>query len=173
MKSARSTDEVCIAGPRVKIAPRAQSGSKTAAAAPAFPEFVDAFRQRWPEELVGVVLFGSAARGDATEGSDIDLLLVMKPGMKIVRGLYHQWEDFCSGYRGAEDSARISPHFVSLPKSVQDAGGLWYETAIDGIVVWERDRCVSRFLASVRRAMRQGKIRRRALHGSHYWLKEF
>ena len=41
------------------------------------------------ERLVEVVLFGSQARGDAVEGSDIDVLIVLKgdvyPGLEIDR----------------------------------------------------------------------------------------
>jgi hypothetical protein len=34
----------------------------------------------------------------------------------------------------------VSPHFVHAPKSVSAAGSIWYETALDGIVFFERDR---------------------------------
>lgn len=41
------------------------------------------------ERLVNVVLFGSQARGDAVEGSDVDVLIVLKgnvyPGLEIDR----------------------------------------------------------------------------------------
>lgn len=43
----------------------------------------------YPNKLKGIVLFGSWARGDATEDSDIDLLIILKgkivPGMEIDR----------------------------------------------------------------------------------------
>ena len=124
-------------------------------------------------ELVGLILFGSSARGDATEDSDTDLLLVMRPGMKIARDLYRLWDEFRREDSGAEEAGKISPHFVILPGSVPAAGGLWYEAALDGIVLWEIGSQVSRFLGSVREAMGQGKIRRRMLHGSPYWIKEY
>jgi hypothetical protein len=147
--------------------------TNVAAADHIIPEFLSAIVQRWPDVLVGLILFGSAARGDATEDSDIDLLLVMKPEVNIARGLYRLWDFFCNEPIASRDYPRISPHFVHLPGSVRDAGGLWYEIAIDGIVLWESDPGVSRFLRSVREAMGQGKIRRRTVHGSPYWIKEY
>ncbi len=173
MSAGQSLNQVCIARLQGNEPPLAGFSTKSATAYPAAPDFLDAVIHRWAEELIGVILFGSAARGDATEDSDVDLLLVMRPEVKISRCLYRQWEDFCGKHSDAQESVRISPHFVSLPGSVQKAGGLWYETAIEGIVLWESDRRVSRFLASVRAAMGHGKIIRRMAHGSPYWIKEF
>jgi len=134
---------------------------------------VDAIVKRWEAELVGLVLFGSAARGEATEASDIDLLLVMGPETPIARACYRSWDEFRRAYSGERDLDRISVHFVRLPETVRDAGGLWYEAALDGIVLWERGKLMARFLGSVREAMGLGMIRRRMLHGSPYWLKNF
>ncbi len=39
-------------------------------------EFVNQLVARYPDQLVGVILFGSKARGDETAESDIDLLLI-------------------------------------------------------------------------------------------------
>lgn len=38
--------------------------------------FLETLQSRWGEELISVVLFGSWARGEAKEGSDIDLFIV-------------------------------------------------------------------------------------------------
>jgi predicted nucleotidyltransferase len=166
-----SLNQACIARLERNQSLLTDLGTKAAAADLIIPEFLSAIVRQWPDELVGLILFGSAARGDATEDSDIDLLLVMTPEVKIARDLYRLWDDFCDAHFGTRDYDNISPHFVNLPGGVQEAGGLWYEVAIEGMVLWESDPKVSRFLRSVRAAMGQGKIRRRMVHGSPYWVK--
>ncbi len=172
-RTGRSLNQVCVA--KLQAAGPSIPGSRVEVARTGFifPDFLEAVIRRWPEQIVGVILFGSAARGDAAEDSDIDLMLVMQPEVKITRGLYRLWEEFCQDYDGAQDCDMISPHFVSLPAGLEGAGGLWYETAIEGILLWERGLQVSRILALLRRAMGQGLIRRRTLHGSPYWIREF
>lgn len=172
MRSGQSLNQLCVARLQASGKPFACPGEAPAYAGLFPTDSMDKIIRRWHGNLVGLILFGSAARGDATEDSDIDLLLVMKPDARIARELYRLWDEFCREYGAGQDWDRISPHFVSLPVSVQEAGGLWYEVALDGIALWDRDRQVSRFLRSVREAMGQGRIRRRMLHGSPYWIKE-
>jgi predicted nucleotidyltransferase len=45
---------------------------------PIFTEFKRRIEQRFPGELVRLVVFGSQARGEATADSDIDLLAVIQ-----------------------------------------------------------------------------------------------
>jgi hypothetical protein len=171
--TAQSLNQVCISKLQASATPDAGLRATSAATELISPGFLDAILQRWCDTLIGIILFGSAARGDDTEDSDIDLVLVMDAEVKIVRALYRLWEDFCREQCGTQDSGRFSPHFVNLPESIKDAGGLWYEVAIEGIILWESEYRISRFLSAVRAAMGQGKIRRRMVHGSPYWVKEF
>jgi hypothetical protein len=173
MRTGQSLNRLCIEKLQAQRPCHAGSGAAATQAGLFPPGFLDKIALQWPADLIGLILFGSAARGDATEDSDIDLLLAMRPEAKIARDLYRRWEEFCREYAGAQDFGGISPHFASLPESVREAGGLWYEAALDGIVLWERERQVSRFFGSVREAMAHGRIRRRMLHGSPYWVKEF
>lgn len=172
MATGQSLNQVCVSRLKADKTSEAGLAIKSAALESILPGFWEAVLQRWRDEIIGLILFGSAARGDATEDSDIDLLLIMKPEVKITRDLYRLWDKFCDENRSLPDHSKISPHFAALPGSVHEAGGLWYETAIEGIVLWECDLRISRFLASVRKAMGQGKIRRRMAHGSPYWIKE-
>jgi len=121
--------------------------------------------EQWRAELVGLVVFGSASRGDADSASDVDLLLVFDPDARLCRELYHEWDRVVS-------SSQLSPQFVRLPRRVKEAGGLWYEVAIEGLVLWERDLRVSRFLSRIREAMARGEIRRALAHGQPYWVRQ-
>jgi predicted nucleotidyltransferase len=116
------------------------------------------------DELLGVVLFGSRARGEELETSDVDLLIVVSPSVALNRELYRRWD-----LVGVDDA--VNPHFVHLPVKPQSAGSIWYEIALDGIVFYEHDHLVTRFLQDVRRAIADGSIKRRYSHGHPYWIK--
>lgn len=121
-------------------------------------------------KLEAVVLFGSQARDDATAGSDADLLLCLQPGIALTRDLYAEWDRLVEAHPEAM-SGVLSPHFCLLPAAPENAGSLWFEVAIDGIVLWERTLAVSRFLASVRRYLLAGGRIRRSAYGVPYWVE--
>src|SRR5262245_25913008 len=52
---------------------------------------LSALENEFETSLVGVVLFGSAARGELTTSSDIDLLIVVDG--EISRSLYRRWDE--------------------------------------------------------------------------------
>lgn len=130
-------------------------------------------RQRWLEvlpelladSLVGVVLFGSTTRGERRSDSDIDLLIVLVTGRPLTRRLYADWDEHLS-------KEPYSPHFVHLPERVEAAGSLWFEAALDGIVLYEVDRDISRFLGRIRRKIAGGGLVRRIAHGQPYWIRK-
>ena len=119
------------------------------------------------ESLSGVILFGSTARGEGREGSDIDLMIVVGSEMPLRRELYQRWDQGIDG--GA--SSRLSPHFVHLPGREMDAGSLWYEAAVDGIILFDPEGRIARLLRSIRRSMAEGKLRRKSAYGHPYWIR--
>ena len=116
------------------------------------------------DSLLSVMLFGSTARGEARDDSDVDLLIVVKPTVPLTRALYEAWD-----VRNRDDL--VSPHFVHLPEDPLSAGSVWYETALDGVLLYESGRSVSRFLGRIRRAIADGLIERRTAYGKPYWIK--
>jgi len=127
--------------------------------------------ERWPKQFVGLVLFGSAARGEATPESDIDLLLVLERGSRLSRKLYSEWDELVRSVLTQSGGREISPQFVRLPSTPLEGGGLWFEAALEGIVLWERGRRVSQVIRSIREAMARGLLRRETAYGQPYWMK--
>jgi predicted nucleotidyltransferase len=122
--------------------------------------------------LIGIVMFGSTARGEARDSSDIDLLLVVDQSLPLTRKLYQIWDDCISTLQtSSEISAQLSPQFVVLPREPANAGSLWFETAIEGLIWMDTDFKIERFLAQIRMAIVRGEIRREVSHGHPYWIK--
>lgn len=117
--------------------------------------------------LVGVVVYGSWARGEAASRSDVDVLVVVDREVPVVRGLYARWDEEPLWWEGR----RVEPHFVHLPAAGERPSGTWAEVAIDGIVLFDRELTVSRALVRLRRLIVEGGLVRRESHGQPYWME--
>ena len=123
-------------------------------------------------QIEAVVLFGSAARGDAGAWSDVDLLIVVAAEVPLTRSLYRTWDRTVAAAAAIRAlGSPVNPHFAHLPAEDAAAGGgsLWLEVALHGIVLWQRTSALPRWLASTRERMAEGAIRRRYAHGQPYW----
>lgn len=119
------------------------------------------------ESLIAVAAFGSWARSELHDQSDVDLLVVVDDTTKLSRDLYLMWDESPIRWRGH----RVEPHFVHLPKPGRMLVGLWAEVAIDGIIFFTLDLRLPRLLAGVRRDIAAGRIIRRVVHGQSYWTE--
>lgn len=117
--------------------------------------------------LLGLVAFGSWAREEATERSDVDLLVVVAREVPVVRDLYRAWDDEPLRWGGRE----VEPHFVHLPEPGGRVSGLWAEAALDGVVLYERGLAISRRLVEVRHRIVAGELTRRESYGQPYWVE--
>ena len=126
----------------------------------------DAAKATLGDRLAGVVLFGSWARDDVATDSDIDVLLVARAGIPIVRSLYQKWDNEPLAW----ESHAVEPHIVALPETAEVTSGLWAEVALDGIVIHDPHLMVSRMLANVRRRILDAQLVRRSSGGQTYWV---
>lgn len=124
------------------------------------------------QELEGIVLFGSWARGEQVEGSDIDLLIVLRQGIKIRRELYRKWEKVEAQIGSDSLGLALEPSLVALPHPEQGFSGLWAEISIDGIILFDRSQKIRQTLCRVRQAIAEGTLRRERAHGQNYWVHE-
>lgn len=117
------------------------------------------------EALVGVVLHGSWTRGAATPASDVDVLIVVDTRIALGRALYRAWDEQPVQWQGRP----VDAAFAHLPGE-PTTGGLWPEIAVDGVVLFERDWGISAQLVRIRRAIADGRLVRRVVHGQPYWM---
>jgi predicted nucleotidyltransferase len=124
--------------------------------------------------LIAIVLFGSQARGDSTESSDTDLLLVFKPGTAITRQLHQQLErSHTSKVTKNEniDLDSISIHCVALPTTEPNISGFWLEIALDGVILWGAEN-ISNYINKVKQKISSGQLIRKVTHGQPYWIHQ-
>ncbi len=117
--------------------------------------------------LLGVAAFGSWARREAADSSDVDLLVIVEDAVELTRDLYRRWDEEPVEWQGRS----VEAHFVHLPAEGRAAAGMWAEVALDGIVLFERGLAVSRRLVEVRRDIVAGRIVRKTSHGQPYWAQ--
>lgn len=116
--------------------------------------------------LVGIVAFGSWARGEATEESDVDLLIVVDASVPLTRSLYRAWDDAPVRWQ----DRRVEVHIAHLPGLSKPRAGLWAEVASDGVVLFDPDHRLARRLNGVRKQIVEGALERREVHGQPYWV---
>ena len=132
-----------------------------------FNDILSQARELYCNDLLAVVVYGSWVRGEATESSDVDILLVLKKERKIVRSLYREWDN-------ADDinidNLPVQVNFTNPPESEKHLSGFWAEISIDGMVIWDPSLWANRFLAKVRAYIADGRLKRYHTHGQPYWV---
>lgn len=125
----------------------------------------DRARAQFGDDLLGVVALGSWVRGDAADGSDIDVLIAIDAAVPLTRELYRRWDQTPLVF----DARAIDAHFAHLPLPSSAPGAVWCEAAVDGLVWHDRDGRLTVWLAEVRRAIADGRVVRTFAHGQPYW----
>lgn len=116
------------------------------------------------KSLEAVVLFGSYSRGDNTEESDIDILVVLNKSIKITRDIYNKWSALSN-----KISEKFSVHFVNLPDHLDSLSGLWCEVSLEGMVLYDTNLRTSKFLLKLREQILIGEYTYSYSHGQRYW----
>jgi hypothetical protein len=129
-------------------------------------EVVERATAQFGDGLVGIVAFGSWARDELTEQSDVDLLVVVEPSVGIVRSLYRPWDEGPIAWEGRP----VEVHIVHPPEQEETPTGLWAEAALEGLVLFDRGFELSRRLSEVRRRIAAGEVARHVAHGQTYWV---
>lgn len=135
-----------------------------------------ALRAFFQDNLVSVVLFGSVARGEAGEHSDVDLLVVCEelPGSRWKRyDLFHQAAAPLKGMLEELARQHYYPEFRPVLKSRPEAEihtPLYLDMVEDARILYDRDGFFAGVLASLRQRLAELGARRVYLDdGRWYW----
>jgi hypothetical protein len=119
-------------------------------------EVVQHFRALLQERLVGLVLYGSRARGDARADSDVDLFL-------LAEGLPEDlWErGRLLRFRSAQPrQPDLGIRALTPREYARDLSPLDLDIAIDGRVLWDRDGFTASRLALIRKRLSEAGLYR-------------
>jgi predicted nucleotidyltransferase len=128
-------------------------------------QVVSRARTAFAERLVGVLVLGSWARGEAAATSDIDVLIVIDSKTALTRDLYRAWDADPLTFEGRV----IDAHFAHASDAGAAPTAVWCEAAIDGIIWYDRDGAIAIRLGEIRRVIAEGRVVRAFAHGQPYW----
>lgn len=139
-------------------------------------QYTEALKRHFGDRLVSVVLYGSAARGDYTPSSDIDLLIIAEglPASRLERSrilvemeekeFYHTlaelhrkgiYTDFSTRMKTPDEARKFTPFYLDLTE--------------DAIILYDKGEFFGRLLERFRERLRELGARRIWRGRTWYW----
>jgi len=141
-------------------------------------QFLRLLKARLGDNLISVVLFGSVARGDAEEGSDVDLLIVSDGFEGSFGERFQHFQEIDKELLELETRKKlrregygtlISPIPLN-PKEVKRHPPILLDILTDGIILYDKNGFIKGELADLRKRLRALKARKVRLPGNRwYW----
>jgi predicted nucleotidyltransferase len=139
-------------------------------------DLLQAFKKRFGDKLVSLVVYGSVARGDARRDSDIDMLIVVKglPKGRVRRNLlFEEVEDDISesikrlwarGY-----NVDFSP-ILKTPDEAAKLSPLYLDMVEDAMILYDENKFFENVLARLRDRLKQLGAKRLRMGNKWYWI---
>jgi len=141
--------------------------------------FCELLLGRYGVRLKGVLLFGSVARGDWNESSDMDVLVILDELEGGRRGALREILKLKSELRRSREHAEavakgFYPSIEVYPLGAAEATRfrrLYLDALTEGIVLFDRDDFLHRLIRSFRERLKELGSRKVELPGAgHYWV---
>ena len=131
-------------------------------------ELLEAFAMGLGENLIGLVLYGSVARGEAHEGSDVDVLVVAQG----LRGSFLERQQTILARLPQRWRATVSLMITSPEALEAHLSSLLLDVALDGVILFDPSGLVSRRLEALRSLLRTEGWRRQATDEGFAWNRD-
>ena len=136
-----------------------------------------ACKEFYAETLVSLAVYGSWARGTATQESDIDMLIIVSDLPPSRGKRMRQFEaidavtlDSRKAVWGPTSPApEISP-LIKTPTEVEAGSPLFLDMTDWRDILFDRDDYLQRYLAALKERMRVNGTERRMAKGGYYWV---
>lgn len=129
-------------------------------------DIVEKTRAHFGSKLVGILVFGSQVMGNASENSDLDILIVLSSELPITRALYRWWDEIDWNL-----PCEVNPQFVHIPADQEQPGGIWLETALASEILWEDGRKLTSQIKQIKQLIENDSYRRYFSNGQPYWVR--
>ncbi len=125
---------------------------------------VEVFKSYLGDNLICIILFGSRARGEASEGSDYDLFIISKnlPTSQIERSRFISIPLYKNNLEGLSILAKSPEEFL------KDISPLYLDLSIDGIVLYDKDFIISK-IKKLKEIIKSAGLQRIKDNGEYHW----
>lgn len=146
---------------------------------PYIRRFCEKLLERYGTDLIGLLLFGSVARGDWDKDSDIDLLIVLKRFEKSKRATLREIIDLRRELRGSQEyrdcvSMGYYPTVETYPLEMEEARRfrrMYLDALTEGTVIFERESFLTELIGRFEERLRDIGARRIEIPSvGHYWV---
>ncbi len=131
-------------------------------------------KEHYGDNLVSLVIFGSAARGTQSPESDLDFLLVVKGLSRgrgsrtrdFIEGVEEKMEDLLNALRRQGYPIELSP-IIKTPEEVLQGGFIYLDMMESAEVLYDRDGFFKGFMENFRQKYPESK--KVFFKGGYYW----
>lgn len=133
------------------------------------PALVERIQRAYGENLLGVLVFGSGARGDFSLASDLDLLIVLRSSGKGLRERVSAFFEAVGDTMTVDRFSILLSPLVITQEEAQSFHPLYLEILQHHLLLYDPEHFLARWLEHVRHQIQTGSVE--AFQGSRrsYW----